>query len=91
MTTKATYLELLSRLSDLDFADEHKSKFESLIREAAADHGIHDFGSYDRVQYARHLLTIERDRTIIRDRICTRFTVSRSQAYTDIEAALNQR
>lgn len=91
MTTKGTYLELLSRLARLEGSDEHKRVFEDLVREVAAERGIYDFGPYDRVQFARHLLNVERDRTIIRDRICARFSVSRSQAYSDIDAALNLR
>lgn len=91
MTTRATYLEILNRMRQIDVSDEHKLAFENLVREVAAGRGIHDFGSYDRIQFAKHLLHIESDRAVMRDRICSRYGVSKSQAYSDIEAALLRR
>jgi len=88
---RKSYLRMLQHLETSNEGSEAERAFaEKLIRKAAASEGIFDFGKHDRIRYARHLLELGEGIALTQQRICLRFDVSRSQAYADIEEALDR-
>lgn len=76
---------LLEELENMDQPADVKTEFRTLILRKLNDALTEP---EQRVQYARHLLGQRVPRSVIRERLQTRFRVERSQAYRDIDQAL---
>lgn len=86
MTNISPYQRLIERLGVLETPEETKQLFRKLIDETAAQESANDQG--ERVKYARQLLDLKEPRSIIKERLMTRFQIGKSTAYRDISAAL---
>jgi hypothetical protein len=80
--------DLLAKLEECDAGEDAKAEFRKLIQAAGAAHGVDAGGGDERIMFARHLLDLMVPRATIRDRLMSRFTISRAQSYRDISAAL---
>lgn len=79
---------LLMIIADLDHStqpESSKAAFKALLLQKLEN--LQTEGE-QRVHFARHLLRQGAPRTVIRDRLQVRFKVGRTQAYRDIEQAL---
>jgi hypothetical protein len=87
---KSTWLQLMDGLSGIEASEEALSQFEQLIRTTAAMDGISDLDAAPaaRVKFARHLLDMRESRTVICQRMMTKYSIGRSQAYDAISQAL---
>lgn len=88
---KSTWLQLMNGLSDIPVSDEARRQFEQLIRDTAALDGVPDLDDSTemRVKHARHLLDMREARTVICQRLMTKYGIGRSLAYNTITEALN--
>jgi hypothetical protein len=77
-------------LGDIPVSEEAKRQFEQLIRATAALDGVPDLDDSParRVKHARHLLDMREARTVICQRLMTKYGIGRSQAYDAISQAL---
>lgn len=83
------YQILLSEVDALQAADEPaKNAFREAIRRIAKTQGVGSLERGERVEYASELLARRVQRVFIRDRLKSRFQISKTQAYRDIEEAL---
>lgn len=83
------YQILLREVDALKAADEPAKKaFREVIRRIAKDQGVGSLERGERVEYAGEMLGRLVQRVFIRDRLKARFHISKTQAYRDIEEAL---
>lgn len=80
---------MLQELDAANVAPEAKELFAEIVRRHAAQEGVRAVECRARVIYARELLDQGADRSIICERLMTRYGVRRSTAYADIGKALN--
>jgi hypothetical protein len=82
----AGYLALLAQIDEMNVSAEAKLLFSALVEEKmlseAPDVSV-------RVRLARNQLAAGVPRAEICRQLCARFAIGKSQAYRDIEAALN--
>jgi AraC-like DNA-binding protein len=82
------YQQLLARVDTYDLGETEKKIVIDAVRSLAREQGIivpeHD----DRLEFARRLRSIHEPRPAIRDRLMTRFGISRRQAYRVIHDSL---
>lgn len=71
-----------------DLSDEVKQTMRELIRKTARENGDSSLERGERVEFARNLLSKREQRTTIRSRLMARFQISKTQAYRDIQEAL---
>lgn len=71
-----------------DLSDEVKQTMRELILQTARQNGVASLEQTERVEFARSLLNQREQRAVIRGRLMARFEISKSQAYRDMEAAL---
>lgn len=83
-------LHLMRLLDECNASCDAKSEFRSLIKQVGIAHGVGALEREARVRFARHLLDVREPRHIVRDRIMARFGVGDSQAYRDIDRALQK-
>lgn len=83
-----TLAELRAKLQALPVDDEQKAAFATLFDQLEPPRSASARLEAERVSFARHLLDRKELRSIIRDRLIARFSVGKSQAYRDIDAAL---
>lgn len=81
----AGYLALLEKLADLDAPSDAMDAFRKIVLDQLA---AEQPEQRQRIDFARGLLTAGEARPIVRDRLCRRFDIKKSQAYRDIDAAL---
>ena len=77
----ATYIDILREVDKLSKDEAAKSEFRRLLESAIPERE-------QRVLFARHLLDIGEERPIIARRLMARFSIGESQAYRDIDKAL---
>lgn len=87
---KSTWVQLMAGLSDIPVSEEAKRQFEELIRATAALDGVADLEDSPamRVRHARHLLDMREARTVICQRLMTKYGIGRTLAYATISEAL---
>lgn len=87
---KSTWLQLMDGLGGIEASDEVRRQFAQLIRSTAAMNGVADLDDSPamRVKFARHLLDMREPRTVICQRLMTKYGIGRSQAYEAITQAL---
>jgi len=81
-------VDLLAKLDDCAAEPDAIAEFRRIIKSVGARHGLLKPIQAQRVGFARQLLDARRPRTEIRDRLMRRFSIGESQAYRDIQAAL---
>lgn len=79
------YLLLLQELELCTQPEAAKAEFRALILQKLGDVLTE---REQRVQFARHLLALKTPRSVIRERLQNRFSIERTQAYRDIDQAL---
>jgi hypothetical protein len=81
--------DLLAELRGCDAAPEAKADFRKLIEAVGAAHGISLNARPERIAFARQLLSVAgAARPEVRNRLMARFNIGESQAYRDINDAL---
>lgn len=87
---KSTWLQLMDGLEGIEASEEVRRQFEQLIRSTAAMDGLTDLdgGPILRARFARRLLDVREPRTVICQRLMTKYGIGRSQAYEAISQAL---
>ncbi len=80
--------DLLAKLEGCDAAPEAIAEFRRMIESVGARHGLLVPLQEQRIQFARQLLDERRPRAEVRDRLMHRFSIGESQAYRDLQAAL---
>lgn len=85
---KQAIRRILDQIDGLDTDEAARRKFKRLVSETCLAHGINGIDRCERVYFTRRLLDAKVSRTTIRDRLMSKFDVSRSQAYRIIGLAL---
>jgi hypothetical protein len=80
--------DLLAKLDECDADEEAKAEFRRIILAVDAFHGADVTAGEERMQFALHLLNLKESRTVVRDRLMSRYGISRAQAYRYIVEAL---
>ena len=80
--------DLLTKLDECSTGPEAIAEFRRMIESVGARHGLMVPLQEQRVEFARHLLDERCPRPAVRDRLMCRFSIGESQAYRDIQAAL---
>lgn len=88
---KSALREIVRRVGALPGDGETLRLVIDVVREVAMDQGVLISEQEDRVGFAIALLDARENRTIIRDRIISRYRVCPRTAQRDIEAALQLR
>lgn len=84
----SAYQQLMDDLEKLDAPEASKQIFAALIRSHAAQNGIASIERQDRVDFARRLLDLHVERSVIAERLQRTYGIGRSQAYEYITRAL---
>lgn len=86
------FREVLRSLNERkDVSDEVKRVMRETLRQLARQNGDSSLEPEERVEFALHLLNLNEDRKVIRDRLVARFGVNKRTAQRDITAALQMR
>ncbi len=80
--------DLLAKLDECTAGPEAVAEFRRMIESVGARHGLVAPLQEQRVEFARYLLEARRPYTEVRERLIARFAIGKSQAYRDIQAAL---
>lgn len=80
--------ELLAELGKRKVAPAAMAEVQQAIQEVRVRHGLASSLQEQRMAFAREHLAAGRPRTEIRDRLMCRFSIGESQAYRDMQAAL---
>lgn len=87
------FLDLIAQLDGISAEDAAKAAFLKLIENVAENNGVGLVERVkqrnERVEFARHLMKELREvRPVVRERLMSRYQISRAQAYADMSAAL---
>lgn len=80
--------ELLAELGKRKVASAAMAEVQQVVQEVRERHGLAASLQEQRMTFAREYLAAGRPRVEIRDRLMCRFSIGESQAYRDIQAAL---
>lgn len=80
--------DLLAKLDECKAGEDAKAEFRKLIHDVGEIHGTDASVCEERTQFARSLLNLRESRTVVRDRLMSRYGISRAQAYRYIAEAL---
>lgn len=81
-------IDLMTMLDECKADEAAKDEFRKMILSVGTVHSVGALEREERVRFARALLDAKEPRPIIRDRLKVRFQIGDSQAYRDIDKAL---
>jgi hypothetical protein len=87
----AFIMDLVAKLDSIEADDTVKKLIRRHLYEVGAMHGVRQLRQIERVDFALHLLSLNVSVPTIRDRLMATFAVAESQAYRDVQKALNVR
>lgn len=83
--------DLVAELGLIDADDSVKRQIRNRLYKVGAMHGVKSLRQMERLDFAIHLLGLPVSVSTIRDRLMATFGVAESQAYRDVQKALNLR
>ncbi|WP_426117274.1 hypothetical protein [Massilia sp. PWRC2] len=83
--------DLVAQLESIDADAAVKKQIRYRLYKVGAMHGVRPLRQMERVDFASHLLELAVSVSTIRDRLMATFKVGDSQAYRDVQKALNLR
>ncbi len=83
--------DLVAELALIDADDSIKKQIRNRLYKVGSMHGVRPLRQMERLDFALHLLGLAVSVSTIRDRLMATFGVAESQAYRDVQKALNLR